>query len=44
MRNTDPSEREIKLRAGIKDRQRIVVKIGSSSLRHKEKSAFMVSF
>ena len=34
MRNTDPSEREIKLRAGIKDRQRIVVKIGSSSLHH----------
>ncbi len=34
MRNTDPSEKEIKLRAGIKDRQRIVVKIGSSSLHH----------
>lgn len=34
MRNTDPGEREIKLRAGIKDRQRIVVKIGSSSLHH----------
>ncbi len=34
MRNTDPSEREIELRARIKDRKRIVVKIGSSSLHH----------
>ena len=34
MRNTDPSEREKIFRAGIKDRQRIVVKIGSSSLHH----------
>ena len=34
MRNTDPSEREIELRASIRDRKRIVVKIGSSSLHH----------
>lgn len=34
MRNTDPSEREKELRAQIRDRQRIVVKIGSSSLHH----------
>ncbi len=34
MRNTDPSEREIELRARIRDRKRIVVKIGSSSLHH----------
>ncbi len=34
MRNTDPDEREKELRSSLKDRQRIVVKIGSSSLHH----------
>ena len=34
MRNTDPTEREKELRSQIKNRQRIVVKIGSSSLHH----------
>ena len=34
MRNTDPSEKEKAYRAELKDRRRIVVKIGSSSLHH----------
>lgn len=34
MRNTDPNEREKELRAQLKNKQRIVVKIGSSSLHH----------
>lgn len=34
MRNTDPSEREKSLRLNLKDKKRIVVKIGSSSLHH----------
>ncbi len=34
MRNMDPSQEEREYRAQIKDRKRIVVKIGSSSLHH----------
>lgn len=34
MRNLDPSEKEKEYRAQIKQKQRIVVKIGSSSLHH----------
>ncbi len=34
MRNTDPNEKEKELRAQLKNKQRIVVKIGSSSLHH----------
>ncbi|MCR5000783.1 MAG: glutamate 5-kinase [Lachnospiraceae bacterium] len=34
MRNTEPTEREKELRNQIKNRKRIVVKIGSSSLHH----------
>jgi glutamate 5-kinase len=34
MRNTEPGAREKELRAAIKDKKRIVVKIGSSSLHH----------
>ncbi len=34
MRNLEPSETEKKYRADLKDRKRIVVKIGSSSLHH----------
>ncbi|MCR4806809.1 MAG: glutamate 5-kinase [Lachnospiraceae bacterium] len=34
MRNSEPSEREKELRLKLKDKKRIVVKIGSSSLHH----------